>query len=47
MNISNREVEKEVLSFNISRYSILDNEGNIKCKLPTTVFDTQHILKAY
>ena len=47
MDILQSDVPKDILSFNIARFSFLDSEGNLKCALPNTGIDNEHILKAY
>ena len=47
MTTVNDSVDKEILSFSIARYSILNNEGNITGALPASISDTKRVLRAY
>jgi len=47
MNTLSCSVDKEMLNFSIARYSILNNEGNVKGDLPSSISDARHVLKAY
>ena len=45
--MKNESVNKEIISFSIVRYSMLNNDGVVEGVLPESITDTQSVIKAY